>query len=325
MRKFGHRVLLGVAIIFLGAVLEMMWVESIPFVDALFSAFTIFVTGDPGSLRFDHISPFTKVYASLLMTTGAVALASIFGFVADFLLSTRIDQLLGRKPEQMNNHVIVCGTGQVGFRICEELTHFGDDVTVISDRENEFVTKLRNDSIAVLVGDLHSHDILEKANIQEAKSVIVATDDDLLNVELALNAKELRPDINIVLKMFDQRMARKLQEAFGIRAAFSATALAAPAFAAASHCDSVIDSLHLEDGLLLTANIEVLPKTPLAKSNFTKLRKDLDFTVIRYSQKGREPRLHPTGLSNFSAGDSFTVVCELPVLERIQEMNQPAA
>lgn len=323
MRDFAKKVLAGVSLIFLVGFIEIWFVEQIPPADALFSAFTLFLTGDAGSLHFDHVNPITKIYASLMMMTGAIAMAVAFGFVADFLLSTRLQQLIGKKAKKMKNHVILAGLGQTGFRIFEELQHFGDQVTVLESMDNEFTNKLRRKGHVVILGDLHSSEILEEANIATAKSLIVATDDDLVNVELSVNAKELRPDINIVLRMFDQRLANKLQGAFGIRAAFSATALAAPAFAAASHCDTVVDSIHLGEHLLVTAEMEVTKKSELARYTFLKLQKEVEMTVLSYQALGRKAEMHPRNLGGLHAGDKMTVICTLPNLEKLHEMNLP--
>lgn len=323
MRRFGRYLLFAIAFFFLGGVADLMIIEKSSFADALFSAFTIFLTGDPGSLHFDHVSPVTKIYASLLMVLGAVAVATVFGLVADFLLSHRIEQLLGKGLTKMKDHVIVCGLGQTGYRIWEELQHFGDQVCIVEKADNDFTHKLRKLDVRVVLGDLAEPDTLREADIDTAKSVIVASDDDLTNVEIALNVKELRPDVNIVLRMFDQRMAKKLQEAFGIRAAFSATALAAPAFAAASHCETVLDSIHLDEDLLVTAELELAGGSPLAKTTPIKLRKEYEFTILRFQGKGRSAEMHPKDVSNWGPGDKVVVVCSLPTLETFQAMNKP--
>jgi Trk K+ transport system NAD-binding subunit len=323
MKNFARKLLIGVALIFTIGILEIWVVERVTLVDAIFSTLTLFLTGGPGSLNFDTLSPATKVYSSIIIVTGTLAIAGTVGFVADYMLSTRIQKIMGKKAKKMKDHIILAGLGQTGFRIYEELQYFGDKVTVLEKMENEFTGRLQRQGIPVLIGDLGSTDILEDANIMEAKSLIVATDDDLENVELAVNAKELRPDINIVLKMFDQRLANKLQTAFGIRAAFSATALAAPAFAAASHCDSVVDSIHIGEHLLVTAEIEVEPKAQLLRYNFLKLQREVEMTVLCYQQIGHKPKMHPTNLCNIHAGDKMTVICSLPNLERLQELNKP--
>ena len=323
MKNFARKLLLGVALIFGVGIIEIWLMEGVSFADALFSTLTLFLTGDPGSLKFEQLSSATKIYSSVIIVTGTLAIAGTVGIVADYMLSTRIQKIMGKKAKKMKDHIILAGLGQTGFSIFEELQHFGDNVTVLEKMENEFTARLQRNGVPVLLGDLGSPEILEDANIAEAKSLIVATDDDLVNVELAVNAKELRPDINIVLKMFDQRLANKLQGAFGIRAAFSATALAAPAFAAASHCDTVLDSIHLGEHLLVTAEIEVGSKSSLLRYNFLKLQREIEMTVLRYEQIGHKPLMHPTNLCNIHAGDKITVICPLPTLEKLHELNKP--
>lgn len=323
MKNFARKLLLGVALVVVVGIVEIWSMEGVSFVDALFSTLTLFLTGDPGSLRFEQLSASTKIYSSIIIVTGTLTIAGTVGVVADYMLSTRIQTLMGKKARKMKHHVILAGLGQTGYSIYQELQHFGDDVTVLESMENEFTARLQRLGVPVLLGDLGSSEILEDANIAQAKSLIVATDDDLANVELAVNAKELRPDINIVLKMFDQRLANKLQSAFGIRAAFSATALAAPAFAAASHCDTVVDSIHLGEHLLVTAEIEVEARSALLRYNFVTLRREVEMTVLSYQQVGHKPLMHPTNLCSIHAGDKMTVICTLANLEKLHDLNKP--
>ncbi len=61
-----------------------------------------------------------------------------------------------------------------------------------------------------------------------------ATDDQLANLEIALDAREINPGIKVVMRMFDVEFARKVEKGFGIHTAFSCSALTAPIFAAAA-------------------------------------------------------------------------------------------
>ena len=59
------------------------------------------------------------------------------------------------------------------------------------------------------------------------------TQNDSLNLEIALKARNLNPDIEVVVRIFDDEFAESLQKQFGFRA-LSATGMAAPIFAAAA-------------------------------------------------------------------------------------------
>ena len=45
-------------------------------------------------------------------------------------------------------------------------------------------------------------------------TLVIATNDDLANVEIALDARRLNPHIRVVLRMFDENIANKLRDAF---------------------------------------------------------------------------------------------------------------
>src|SRR6185436_14638016 len=74
-----------------------------------------------------------------------------------------------------------------------------------------------------------------------------ATDQDLVNIEVALDARRLRPDIPVVVRLFDQDLARQLETALDIRRALGMSALAAPSFAAAAMGDSILASFPVGD------------------------------------------------------------------------------
>src|SRR4029077_4901893 len=98
---------------------------------------------------------------------------------------------------------------------------------------------------------------LERANVREARSIIVATDDDLVNLEVALNAREARPDIRVVLRVFDHSLAAKIRSGFGIKTTFSTSALAAPAFAMAAVDPAVVGSFYVGEDLVLILQLTV--------------------------------------------------------------------
>ena len=131
-------------------------------------------------------------------------------------------------------HVIVCGLGHVGFRIVSLLVRLGLRGAVITretsdDRHSAIAPHFR-----VILGDAREDRLLVEAGIQRATAILAVTDDDLANVSVALDARRLNPKITIVARVFDQRLATRLEESVEIDRVLSASALAAPAFVAAA-------------------------------------------------------------------------------------------
>ena len=87
-------------------------------------------------------------------------------------------------------HVVVCGLGSVGFRVTEELVAMGLGVFAIeSDPNGQFVERARQLGAFVLIGDARAEDLLLSLNVAQARAVIVATDNDLANLEIALDTR----------------------------------------------------------------------------------------------------------------------------------------
>jgi Trk K+ transport system NAD-binding subunit len=140
--------------------------------------------------------------------------------------------------------VVLCGLGRVGQAILRLLVLAGRDVSVISAAEpgNPAEPLPAGGSVRFLVGDARDERLLEEAGLLGASALVAATDDDLANLAIALHARTAAPDVPVVVRLFDQDLASHLRETIGVRAAFSASALSAPAFVAAALGDSTVTS-----------------------------------------------------------------------------------
>lgn len=148
----------------------------------------------------------------------------------------------------MAGHCIVCGMGDVGYRVVELLERLGETVVVITERvEEERLERARELGIEVRLGDARSDHQLEAAEIREAKLLIAATDRDLVNLEIALDARRLHPGLPVVVRLFDPNLAQQLEASLEVHRALALTALAAPSFTAAALGDSILASLATEN------------------------------------------------------------------------------
>ena len=70
-------------------------------------------------------------------------------------------------------------------------------------------------------------------NVSSARAVLAVTSDDLANLQCGLAAREHAPDVRVILRVFDPRLAERLDRSLQLDLTRSVSALAAPAFAAA--------------------------------------------------------------------------------------------
>jgi len=216
------------------------------------------------------------------------------------------------------DHIIVCGLGRVGLRIVTLLHTAGYETVVVErDWSSEFVQRVLNLGVPVVLGDAREAIILRQAGILHARAVVAAINDDLLNVEIALGARTVRPDVRLVLRVFNEELDRNLERALGPNSAFSASAIAAPTCAAAAVSREIDYALMVGNIQLGVAQIVVQKDSQI--SGFVRAIEEMTYVRVLHhvSQEGR--RLHYQALSQLSAGDRVTVI---GTLERIEDMRQ---
>lgn len=127
------------------------------------------------------------------------------------------------------DHIVICGLGHLGGRIWQLLHARGDAVVLIEKDPNaRFVAEARAAGAPVLLRDMKDDQALVDAGVAHAKTIIIASNSDIANLEVALDARRMNPKIRVLMRMFDQHLALKFKDAMGIDEAFSSTALAAP-------------------------------------------------------------------------------------------------
>lgn len=127
------------------------------------------------------------------------------------------------------DHIVLCGLGHLGFRILGQLLDADEAVVALEkDPGARFLADAKATGAPVLVRDMKEDSALVEAGVAHARVIVIATNDDMANLEVALDARRLNPKIRVIMRLFDQRMADKFKEAALIDEAFSPAALAAP-------------------------------------------------------------------------------------------------
>src|SRR5262249_60689541 len=92
---------------------------------------------------------------------------------------------------------------------------------------------------AAVPGDATLPEVMRQARVDTARAVVVATNNELANVEIALLVREINPRQRVVVRLSDPHLAQTLRESANVRLALSLPAMAAPAFVAALFGDRV--------------------------------------------------------------------------------------
>ena len=132
--------------------------------------------------------------------------------------------------------VVVCGLGRFGLQVVEALRGCGCPVTVVSDSHThpERIERAEAAGARLVRGDFRTHAARRDAEIGRARAVVLTTASDVANLEAALEIRGEAPDVRIVMRHSQPRLARRFETDFGIAAALAPADLAAPAFVEAA-------------------------------------------------------------------------------------------
>jgi Trk K+ transport system NAD-binding subunit len=237
-------------------------------------------------------------------------IAAFAGGVANIIEYARDPQLKQMTlASTFSNHVIVCGLGRVGYSVVMELLELGDSVVVVNATAREdFADTLRRAGVPLIIGDARQSETLINAGIKNASSLVACTSDDLTNLDIALDARELQPNIKIVLRMFDQKLAERIRRGFNIKTAFSVSALAAPALAAAATRTKVDYSFKLDGALMNVLSIKIAADSRFTGRSVKAIEDETGCAVIGFDQIGASLRMNPSHDYVVKTGDTLHIV-----------------
>jgi Trk K+ transport system NAD-binding subunit len=231
------------------AAMELSWD------DALYFVVTTVTTVGYGDITPRDAHTGVKLYAVLLMVLGSATIATLYSIITDFIVTARFQQLLGRQRVPNQDHIVVVGLGNVGYRVVDELRRARVGVVAIErDPAGPFVETVRAHT-PVIVGDARLRDTLEKAGVARARAVIAATHDETVNLSVGLGTAHLAQaagrHVLTVARLFDADLARKVQATMRIDRVLSPSTIAAPTFVAAALYPDVRYAFELDDHLLV--------------------------------------------------------------------------
>jgi voltage-gated potassium channel len=328
LRQFYIPLFLFVASILLGGlVFDLLYagqnaeIQDLTYVEAVYAIFSMIFFGQ--SVPFPQ-QWYLQIFFFVMPVIGIGLIAQgVINFgVMLFNKSSREDEWQVAIASTYKEHVIVAGIGRLGYRIVQQLHDFGEEVVGIEiDPENEFVRRVMDLKIPVVLGNAAHPDVLKQASVERAHAIIPCTENDLTNLEIALSARELHREIHVVLRMFDHDMAQKVARGFNIATAFSTSALAAPAFASAATRSDITHAFYVGDQLLNVSEMTIAPESKLIGRQVCDLEHELDFSMIVHDRNGKVD-LHPDPKIILEAGDHVCVFASLDVLNRLGRLNR---
>lgn len=221
--ELGHsikRMLYAVGFLLLISVIGTIgfaWIEDLGLADAVYMSITTMSTVGYG---WEH-PPSTagKTFAVFLIIISAGTFIYAVGIITSFIVEGEMRQILNRyqyskKVKELKDHIIVCGLGRNGREAVKELLEQERMFVVIEKDEDAIEQFVReNEEILVINGDATLEEVLERANIHNAKGLISSLSSDAENVYITLTARGMNPALSIVARANYENVIPKLKRA----------------------------------------------------------------------------------------------------------------
>jgi Trk K+ transport system NAD-binding subunit len=279
-----------------------------------------------GSANLEPAKSVVYQAAQLLLALSGVALLPLAtAAVVEGVVSARLALASGKVRRPHDDHIVLVGLGTVGTRVLRQLTDLGLEVVAIDRKSDargaEAATQL---GVPLVVGDAGREETLRAASIETAKALVVLSTDDVTNLKAALNARAVRPDLRVVLRLFDSDFAGRVQTAFNINISRSVSRLVAPEFAAAMLERDVLKTLPVDRHALLVASVQVLEGSPLDSSSLRSADRPYSVRTIGLSAPDSdEVNWAPDPAHRLVPGDRILVVARRAGLRVLLEAASP--
>lgn len=220
-------------------------------------------------------------------------------------------------------HVVVVGVGKVGYQILKGVRALGEPAVAIERpaAESALLEEVVDLGIPVIRGDGRNAKTLEQAGVRHARAVILATSDDLTNLDAGLTARDLNGEARVVLRLFDESLAVKVQGAFSIPA-ISTSQVAAPAFIAAATGRRVYQDFTLGGQHLHLIDLTVCPGGGLVGKSVGTLQADRTVNVVMHRGPGGVD-VNPDNAIVLRADDELLVIAPIDRLLELEALNRP--
>ncbi|GAB7041682.1 MULTISPECIES: NAD-binding protein [Catenuloplanes] len=326
-RKLGVGVLTVLGIILISGGLqarEYARAEPIGIWRAVYQTVLTTVTGAEPNHAENGVLQITDLVLTL---AGLALIPLITAAVVGAVVNARLALAAGRLAIPHSDHVVVVGLGTVGMRVMAQLHDLGVDVVAVDkDPHARGMSLAQRLGVPVITGDAAREETLLAAQTGSAQALVVVSTDDVTNLQAALNARGIKPDLRVVLRLYDGDFARRIQRAFQIAISRSVSYLAAPAFAEAMMDREVKATIPVARHVLLVAEVAVAPGGALVGTTLDAAERPGGARVIGLATTGSArvdwapPRDH-----RVAAGDRLVVVARRQGLrDLIAAANPPA-
>ena len=170
-----------------------------------------------------------RMFAVFVMFAGISLTAMFTAIISSIFVAKRIREEKGLEKVNIKNHIILCGWNRNADKIIHSIQYLAEaprkNIVLINDLDEEEIARLktryRKIRLHFVVGDFTSEQVLEKANLEAAETVIIIPSDindsiqnpDDKTIRAALTIKGLEPNIRLIAYLHDRENLTHIKRA----------------------------------------------------------------------------------------------------------------
>ena len=273
-----------------------------------------------GGIKQDDNFPWWLQFFSLITTLiGVIFVALLNGLITERLLSTKF-KLSRRNPIPTQDHVVIIGLGRVGQRVATLLQRFKQNLVAVSSTVTESDITLK---IPLVTGNIIKS--LEKVNLATAKGIIAVTNDEMLNLEVALMGYSVNPNIRLVIRTSEQRFSDNLAKLLPYSAFICNSAVVAEAFTGAAFGENILSLFRIDQQTVLVTEYNIETGDTLNGLILAEIAYGYGVVPILYQKSLDNSKLMPSDDIRLAVGDRLIVLATISGLKRIEngEIKEP--
>lgn len=307
------------ALIFIVGTIGYHFIEGMGLFDSFYMTFITIST-----IGFREIKSLTiegRIFTMAIFIFGIGVISYIASQTTQLLFESELflQRAMRKKLEKMDNHYIICGYGRIGHRIANVLGEANLPVVVVENKDLS-IQKIQNDKFVYVQGDAQDENSLKQAGISRAKSLICTLSSDKDNVFTTLLAREMNPDLFILVRANENKNKLRISRAgadkvispYDIGADRMANVILRP------NVEQFIETMtrddsqdHTFDEVLISAGSKLAGKT-LAEIN---VRSTYEVLIIAIIAEGERIKFNPKSSDVIEIGNSLIILGDLKKIQ----------
>jgi len=193
-------------------ILGYRFLSNYTWIDAVYmTVITITTVGFSEIVPLDDVG---KIFTIFLILTSVSIYIFAVSILTEYVANGNIfkdlkTKKMDKKIEKLRNHTIIVGFGRNGKQAAMKLENSDREYLVI-DNKQETIETINGGEILAIKGDATDDEVLDKAGIKNAHSLLIALPSDADNLFISISARQKNKNLLIISRATNESSYKKL-------------------------------------------------------------------------------------------------------------------